>query len=110
MEQNLPLIPFFVGVAVVTAIAIAIGQRLARRKLTRWAEDQGFRLVEFHGAPFWRGPRAWRRTENQEDYWVVVEDRDGRRREGWVLYTSPWHSLGRQKVEVRWEDVEDREP
>jgi hypothetical protein len=100
------LIPFFLGVAAVTLAAVAVGQRLARRKLTRWAAAQGFRLISCRGAPFWRGPRAWRRTENQEDYWIVVEDRAGQRREGWVLYTSPWHSLGRQKVEVRWDDDE----
>jgi hypothetical protein len=37
------------------------------------------RLLEFSGAPFWRGPRAWRRTDDQEDFRVVVEDAGGRR-------------------------------
>jgi hypothetical protein len=48
------------------------------------------------------------RTENQEDYEVVVEDAAGRRRTGWVLYTSPWHGLGRQQIEVRWDEAKER--
>lgn len=105
--MSLSTVSSLVGVAAIILLAIVVGQRLARRKLTRWATAHGFHLVSFRGAPFWRGPRAWRRTENQEDYWVVVEDSGGQRRAGWVLYTSPWHGLGRQTVEVRWDEQED---
>lgn len=80
--------------------ASAAGEWLTRRKLERWARAQGCQLLEFHGAPFWRGPRAWRRMDYQEDYQVVVQDAAGRRRKAWVLYTSRWHGLGPQDVEV----------
>jgi hypothetical protein len=60
--------------------------------------------VGFKQAPAWRGPRAWLRTENEEAYFVVVEDAAGRRRTGWVLYAWPWHSLGPAKVSVRWDE------
>ena len=54
-----------------------VGERLARRKIERWARGNGFELFEFKGAPAWRGPRAWTRTENQEDYHIVVQDAAG---------------------------------
>jgi hypothetical protein len=92
------------GVGAVTLASVVAGEWLARRKIQRWARSQGFHLLEFKGAPAWRGPRAWRRTENQEDYQVLVQDATGRRRRGWLLYTSPWHSLGAQHVEVRWDE------
>ena len=95
---------FFVGVAGVMLAAAAFGNWYVRRKLERWARTNSLRLLDFSGAPFWRGPRAWRRTDDQEDYRVVVEDADGRRRTGWLLYTSRWRGLGPQKVEIRWDD------
>ena len=92
-----------IGIAALLLIGIAVGTRLTRRKLERWARGEGLRLVEFRGAPFWRGPRAWRRTDEQEDYRIVVEDPNGRRRTGWVLITGPWHPFGRDTIEVRWD-------
>jgi hypothetical protein len=103
-SEQLKIAAGLLGVVAVTVAAVFAGQWLARRKLERWARSQGFRLLEFKGAPAWRGPRAWRRTENQEDYEVLVEDAAGRRRRGWLLYTSPWHSLGPQRVEVTWDE------
>ena len=96
---------FFVGVAGAILAAAVFGHWYARRKLERWARTNDLRLLEFNGAPFWRGPRAWRRTDDQEDYRVVVEEAGGRRRSGWLLYTSRWRGLGPQKVEIRWDDL-----
>jgi hypothetical protein len=95
---------FVLGLAAVMLAAAAFGNWYVRRKLERWARSNGLRLLEFSGAPFWRGPRAWRRTDDQEDYRVVVEDAAGRRRSGWLLYTSRWRGLGPQKVEIRWDE------
>ena len=98
------IVAVVLGVAALVFVGVAVGEWLARRKIERWARGNGFELLEFKGAPAWRGPRAWTRTENQEDYHIVVQDAAGRRRSGWLLYTSPWHSLGRQAVEVRWDE------
>jgi hypothetical protein len=102
--EHLKILLFILGLAAVTLAAAAFGAWYVRRKIERWARTQGLRLLEFGGAPFWRGPRAWRRTDDQEDYRVVVEDAAGRRRSGWLLYTSRWRGLGPQEVEVRWDD------
>jgi hypothetical protein len=93
-----------IGIGALLVVLIAVGEWMARRKIERWAQSHGLELVQFKGAPAWRGPRAWTRTENQEDYHIVVQDAAGRRRSGWLLYTSPWHSLGRQAVEVMWDE------
>ena len=103
-SEQLTFTAGLLGIGAVTLALIVVGEWLARRKIERWARRQGLQLLEFKGAPAWRGPRAWRRTENQEDYQILVQDASGRRRRGWLLYTSPWHSLGPQHVEVRWEE------
>jgi len=95
---------FLLGLTVVILAAAAFGEWYVQRKVERWARTRGLQLLEFSGAPFWRGPRAWRRNDDQEDYRVVVEDAAGRRRSGWLLYTSRWRGLGPQEVEVRWDD------
>ena len=102
--QTLTFVAGALALALLLMVLMAIGQWLARRKIERWVRRQGFELLEFKGAPAWRGPRAWTRTENQEDYKIVVQDPAGRRRSGWLLYTSPWHGLGRQAVEVEWDE------
>ena len=104
--EHLKIIGILVGTAVLIRVLTPVGNWLARRKLERWARDERVELLAFKMAPGWRGPRAWfRDSENQEDYFVVVDDRHGQRRTGWVLYTWPWHSLGPAKVEVRWDEV-----
>jgi hypothetical protein len=102
--ESLKGLLFFLGLAAAIVIAVVFGDWYVRRKLERWARTRGLRLLEFSGAPFWRGPRAWRRMDYQEDYHVVVEDAAGRRRSGWLLYTSRWHGLGPQKIEIRWDE------
>jgi hypothetical protein len=85
---------FLLGLGAAICAAVAFGEWYVQRKVERWARMQGLRLLEFSGAPFWRGPRAWRRTDNQEGYRVVVEDAAGQRRRG----------LGPQRIEVRRDD------
>jgi hypothetical protein len=92
-------------VLIAVVLGSALGRRMARRKLEHWAKQEGFRLVESRGVPFWRSPRGWTRDENQEDYQVVVIDRQGQRREGMVFFTGPWHGFGPQDVEVRWDET-----
>jgi hypothetical protein len=94
---------FVLGLGMFTLVAVRFGDWWLRRKLDRWAASLGVRLIEYRGEPFWRGPRAWRRTEQQHDVRVVVETRDGVRREGWVLFTGPWHGFGPDRVDEEWD-------
>jgi hypothetical protein len=84
--QYLEGLVFFLGLAAVILAAAAVGDWYVRRKLEQWARTHGLRLLD------------------QEDYRVVVVDAAGRRRSGWLLYTSRWRGLGPQKVEIRWDE------
>jgi len=53
---------FVLGLVAVMLAAAAFGNWYVRRKIERWARTHGLRLLEFSGAPFWRGPRAGRRS------------------------------------------------
>lgn len=84
--DHLRIAAWILGLVAAMLAASAAGEWLTRRKLERWARAQGCQLLEYRGAPFWHGPRAWRGA-------------------GWVLYTSHWYGLGPQGVEVRWEEI-----
>lgn len=81
-----------------------LSDTLARRRLQRWAEANGYRLITFRQAWFWQGPRAWRRARYQQDYRVVVHDAQGNRREGWLLGTYSWLGLGSEQYEEQWDN------
>ena len=87
------------GVALGIVLAMTVGRWWARRRLEWWAKAEGLTLVEFRGVPFWDSPRGWRRRDTDDDYTVVVLDRSGKRREGMVMFTGPWHGFGPQDVE-----------
>ena len=105
LPQPTRLVLIVVAVVVAVTIAVIAGRWNARRKLEHWAKQEGFRLVEFRGVPFWRSPRGWTRTDNQEDYEVVVIDRQRQRREGMVFVSRPWHGFGPDDIDVRWDET-----
>jgi hypothetical protein len=93
------------AVSVAVVVSMIWARWYGRRKLEHWAKAEGLQLVEFRGEPFWRGPRAWRRNDNHDDYEVVVIDRYGVRREGHVMFSRPWHGFGPEDVDVQWEET-----
>ena len=105
LPETTRVVLIVLAVVVAVVIAMALGRWSARRKLEHWAKQEGFRLVEFHGVPFWRSPRGWTRNENQDDFQVVVIDRQGQRREGMVFFSRPWHGIGPDDVDVRWDET-----
>src|SRR5262249_56007062 len=46
---------------------------LTRRRLSRWAESRGFRLVSFSTVPFYEGPRASLRQRYKFDHPLVPQ-------------------------------------
>jgi ABC-type nickel/cobalt efflux system permease component RcnA len=82
--------PDAIVVVAVPILAIMVllwtGQIWARRHVTRWCEREGYELVEFRGAWFFEGPRAWLRTEDENAYHVEVRDRRGDTRTGYVVF------------------------
>lgn len=77
----------------------------ARAIVQRWAEVNGYYLVEKEWAPFLNGPFTLTTTRRQLVYAVKVIDDQGRLCEGWVRFspqrvTANPHSL--PLIEVAW--------
>jgi hypothetical protein len=73
-----------------------------KRKITRWTEAQGLKLVEFRGARVYEGPRPFMRSNNRFAFRIVVEDPAGPVRSGWLTFGSHWSFWPTGRAEVRW--------
>ena len=91
------------GLGAAILLALVGGRTYWRRRVTRWAGDNGLRLLEFSGARFYQGPRAFRRSDNQFAFRVVVEDASGGVRSGWLTFGSYWSFWPGGDPEVRWD-------
>jgi hypothetical protein len=91
------------GVILLVVAGISLGRVFWRWRIGRWARAQGFRLVGFTGAKFYEGPSAFFRTENRDEFHVVVEDGQGRQRSGWLCFGSNLNPFS-FAVEMRWDD------
>ena len=72
--------------------------------LDKWAAESGYAFV-------YRGERRYgaffgRKSPSQQVYLVVVDDREGRRRRGWVLCGSDFVGMRSGRVEVVWDETQ----
>ena len=77
-----------VGVAAAALATLVFGRWYWGRRIARWAREQGLTLVEYRGARFYEGPRAWLRAENEFAFQIVIRDGSGRERRGWLTFGS----------------------
>jgi hypothetical protein len=94
----------FVGVAVLALLLFAWQFRRSDTLLERWAERNGYTLIEREYRWFARGPFFWTSSKGQTVYRVTVEDKAGRRRSGWVRCGGWFFGLLSDTAEVRWDD------
>jgi hypothetical protein len=100
LEQVLSL----VTAALVFLVVLWLGRAYGARRVSRWCEEQGYELIDWRGAKFFEGPRAWLRTENEDAYYIEVRDRQGLTRSGYLVFGSywwPWPFV--RKARVRWD-------
>jgi hypothetical protein len=90
------------GLAVAVTAAMVTGRWYWKRRVERWARDQGYSLVSFKGARFFEGPGRWRRNENMFTFRIVVRDSAGSERLGWLTFGSFWSFWPTSRVDVRW--------
>jgi hypothetical protein len=102
-----PISPLvFAGVMILVLIVVLVAARAwGRWRVGRWCRQQDYELLEFRGAWFFEGPRAWLRSENQDAYHIQVRDRRGQTRSGYVVFGSYWWPWSR-KVRVEWDNIE----
>jgi hypothetical protein len=93
-------------VAVLALVAFALWWHYTRSAalLERWAEENGFTVVDRRLRHFFRGPFTWTAAEGQTVYRVTVVDSCGRERSGWVRCGSFTFGLLSDKIRVRWDE------
>ena len=100
----------FTTVALVVGVMLLIGffasWHAARSEaiLKRWAEENGFLILACERRWLMRGPFFWTTSKSQDVYYVTVQDRNGRRRSGYVRCGSFLAGILSNRAEVRWED------
>jgi hypothetical protein len=92
---------FFVALVVVLAMVWHFGR--SHSLLHQWADQNNYRIIR-QEYRFFKGPYFWTSTKGQTVYYVVLEDREGNQRSGWVRCGSWWFGLLSDNVEVRWDD------
>jgi hypothetical protein len=78
--------------------------RWSRSMLERWAERDGYRIIEVDYRNVFGGPFFWTSSQGQTVCRVTV-DAKGVVRTGWVRCGSWWRGLRSEQVEVRWDEA-----
>jgi len=92
------------GAVLILILSLWWGRIYSTRRIARWCDEQGLTLVEFRGAKFFEGPGAWFRSENQDAYRIVVRDRQGLTREGYLVFGTYWSGWPFSRaVRVKWD-------
>ena len=102
-SQGVTAVAFVVGLGAAILLATFFGRWYWNRRVARWADEQGVKLLEFRGARLHEGPRALLRTDSQFALRVVVEDASGVVRTGRLSfggYLSIWPT---GSAEILWD-------
>ncbi len=99
----------YAAIAVMVIAVLGIGSlfwRFSRSKsiLEKWAEQNGYEILESDYRMLAKGPFFWRSSEEQAVYHVKVRDGQGQIRTGWIRCGGWVLGLLSDKVEVKWEE------
>ena len=94
----------FVALLVLVSFGLRWQYTRSETLLERWAEENGFTIVDRRLRHLFRGPFTWTTAEGQTVYRVTVVDSSGRERSGWVRCGSFAFGLLSDKVCVRWDE------
>jgi hypothetical protein len=97
----------FLVLLIVILVVASVGWRFSRSRalLHEWADEHGFRLIDYEYRWLVRGPFFWTTSKSQTVYRVTVEDGRGSIRKGWVRCGTWLAGLWSRQVDVRWDDV-----
>ena len=103
MESSAQL-PLFAFMLLLIGLTLIWHSWRSRRVLERWAERNGYRIIDADYRNFFRGPYFWTTAKGQTVYRVNVEVKGGVRR-GWVRCGSWGLGLFSDRTEVRWDET-----
>jgi hypothetical protein len=103
MENAQALFAVLLGIA---AVAGMLWWHFSRSEaiLQRWADQNGFHIIDRRPRLWFKGPFFWTTSRSQVVYSVTVEDNQGRRRTGWVRCGGWFFGLLSDHVDVRWDN------
>jgi len=71
----------------------------------KWADENGFEILEKSYRHFFRGPFFFRTTKDQAVYRATVRDKEGHVGTGWVACGSWWFGLCSKQTKVIWDEA-----
>lgn len=106
MQTQTDIVPLLFAVFVITLVILAWAWHFSRSRsiLQKWADDNGYQLLQAEYRWFRKGPFFWRASRDQVVYYVTVRDQLGRERRGWVRCGSWLLGMFSNRADVRWED------
>lgn len=70
-----------------------------------WVAGSQFEIIDLERRDFFRGPFFWRSGKTQVVFFLVVRDRDGQRREGYVRVGTFWiGALTEESIQAEWQN------
>lgn len=74
------------------------------RRLTRWALERNYTLLDFKTSGFSESPSGLRRNSAYKgEFHVTVRDAQGRKRTGWIAYTNQFGLWTYRLKDVIWD-------
>jgi hypothetical protein len=93
-----------VVILLLAATGLVWHSRRSRTLLERWAERNGYRIIDADYRNFFRGPFFWTTAKGQTVYRVTMEVK-GVVQTGWVRCGTLWLGLFSDRAEVRWDET-----
>jgi hypothetical protein len=78
--------------------------------LEKWADENGYEILERSYRWFFRGPFFFRTSKGQTVYRVTVRDKAGNVQTGWVACGSWWWGLLSDQARVIWDELPKETP
>jgi hypothetical protein len=76
----------------------------ARVVLRRWANRAGYKILRAQFKTILKGPFAWQSSRTQAVFRVMIMDREGMKRTGWVRCGSVGAGVLSDEAEVKWDN------
>lgn len=104
--------PLFAILLVLVIIVLAWRWHFSRSSaiLEKWADENGYEILEKSYRYFFRGPFFFRATKDQAVYRVTVRDKAGNVESGWVACGSWLLGLWSNQAKVRWDEATQATP